>query len=84
MGGDRDHGGVGLVDNRRGILKLQIVHPHTVDSQVGMESDAVGGDALADVCRRQLDGEAELRVQAVARRRNERPRVGVARWDESA
>ena len=84
MGGDRDHGGVGLVDNRRGILKLQIIHPYTVDSQVGMESDAVGGGALADVCRRQFDGEAALRIQAVASGRNERPWVGVARRDESA
>ena len=84
MGGDRDHGGIGLVDDGRGVVELQLVCSCVVDGEVGVEADAVGGGALADVRCGQLDGEAALRIQAVARGRKKCPRVGVARRDESA
>ena len=84
MGGDRDHGVVGLVDDRRGVLEFQLVRRYPVNGQVGVEADAVGGGALSDVRRRQLDGETRVRVQAVAGGHRQRPRVGIARRDEGA
>ena len=84
MGGDRDHGRVGLVDDGRGVDEFQGVRPKIVDGEIGVEADAVGGGALADVRCGQLDCEAALRVQAVACRRHQRPRVGVTRRDERA
>ena len=47
-----------------------------------MEADAVGGGALSDVRRRQLNGETSVRVQAVAGGHRQRPWVGIARRDE--
>ena len=84
VGGHRDHGRVGLVDDRRGVGQLQIVRTCIVDGQVGVESDAVGGGALADVRRGQLDAQARLRIQAVAGGCKKRPRIGIARRDEGA
>ena len=84
MGGHRDHGRVRLVDDGGGVLELQVIHPNAVDGQVWVEADAVGGGALSDVRRRQLDGETRIRVQAVARGHSQRPRVGIARRDEGS
>ena len=84
MGRHRDHGCVGLVDDRRGVLEFQLVRRYPVNGQVGVEADAVGGGALSDVRRRQLDGETRVRVQAVAGGHRQRPRVGIARRDEGA
>ena len=47
-----------------------------------MEAEAVGGGALADVRRGQLDAQARVCIQAVARGHRQRPRVGIARRDE--